>query len=119
MLARPAAVHVGRHAPRDDDRKRHQPEPDRPVYVPIHVALAPDQLPEDDQRYGVVPVVAELPVVFVDQFGDVSEHVGDSYDTVVDAPSSSVIHVIRYWFMYGTPAAGLPSRRFGNAAPPK
>jgi hypothetical protein len=51
----------------------YQPEPDRPVYVPIHVALAPDQLPEDDQRYGVVPVVAELPVVFVDQFADDEE----------------------------------------------
>ena len=51
----------------------YQPEPDRPVYVPIHVALAPDQLPEDDQRFGVVPVVAELPVVFVDQFADDEE----------------------------------------------
>ncbi|MFM7073560.1 MAG: BatA domain-containing protein [Planctomycetota bacterium] len=51
----------------------YQPEPDRPVYVPIHVALAPDQLPEDDQRFGVVPVVAELPVVFVDQYADDEE----------------------------------------------
>jgi hypothetical protein len=51
----------------------YQPEADRPVFVPIHVSLAPDQLPEDDQRFGVVPVVAELPVVFVDQLADDEE----------------------------------------------
>jgi hypothetical protein len=51
----------------------YQPEADRPVFVPIHVSLAPDQLPEDDQRFGIVPVVAELPVVFVDQLADDEE----------------------------------------------
>ena len=51
----------------------YQPEADRPVFVPIHVSLAPDQLPEDDQRFGIVPVVAELPVVFVDQYADDEE----------------------------------------------
>lgn len=33
------------------------------------VSLSPDRLPEDDRRALVVPVVAELPVVFVDQYG--------------------------------------------------
>lgn len=51
----------------------YHPEADRPVFVPIHVSLAPDQLPEDDQRFAVVPVVAELPVVFVDQYADDEE----------------------------------------------
>lgn len=51
----------------------YQPAPDRPAFVPVHATIAPDQLPEDDQRFAIVPVVAELPVVFVDQYADDEE----------------------------------------------
>jgi len=39
-------------------------------YSTVEVSLAPDQLPEDDKRSIVVPVVASLPVVFVDDLGE-------------------------------------------------
>lgn len=45
------------------------PEPGRPALVRASVSIAPDRLPLDDRRFLVVPVVAALPVVFVDQFG--------------------------------------------------
>ncbi|MEX2173585.1 MAG: BatA domain-containing protein [Pirellulaceae bacterium] len=45
------------------------PEPDRPLFVPLRASLAPDRLAADDERHLAVPVVASLPVVFVDQFG--------------------------------------------------
>ena len=45
------------------------PEPDRPVFVPLRARLAPDRLAADDERHLAVPVVASLPVVFVDQYG--------------------------------------------------
>jgi hypothetical protein len=45
------------------------PEPGRAVLVKAAVAIAPDRLPTDDHRYRIVPVVAGLPVVFVDQYG--------------------------------------------------
>jgi hypothetical protein len=45
------------------------PEPGRAAFVRAMVALSPDRLPGDDRRYRVVPVVAGLPVVFVDQYG--------------------------------------------------
>lgn len=44
-------------------------EPGKPVYVPARVSLPPDHLPQDDERWLAVPVVAALPVVFVDQYG--------------------------------------------------
>ena len=44
-------------------------EPGKPAFVAATVALPPDDLPADDQRCLTVPVVAELPVVFVDQYG--------------------------------------------------
>lgn len=44
-------------------------EPGKPVYVPARISLPPDHLPEDDERWLAVPVVAALPVVFVDQYG--------------------------------------------------
>jgi len=37
--------------------------------VKASVALSPDSLPADDVRHLIVPVVAELPVIFVDQLG--------------------------------------------------
>jgi hypothetical protein len=49
------------------------PEPDRPVYVPLRAWLSPDRLAADDERHLAVPVVASLPVVFVDQHGADSE----------------------------------------------
>lgn len=45
------------------------PEPDRPVFVPLKASIAPDRLAADDERFLAVPVVASLPVVFVDQYG--------------------------------------------------
>ena len=45
-------------------------EPGRITSVAVEVALAHDHLPEDDSRAIVVPVVAALPVVFVDQYGE-------------------------------------------------
>jgi hypothetical protein len=48
-------------------------EPGEPVFVPAAIALAPDQLPADDARYLAVPVVAALPVMFVDQYGAAGE----------------------------------------------
>lgn len=51
----------------------YQPEPGRPVSVPVRASITPDRLPADDQRFLVVPVVAALPVVFVDQYSDDEE----------------------------------------------
>jgi len=48
-----------------------QAEPGKPNYVTVEVSIEPpDNLPADDRRYLVVPVVASLPVVFVDQWGN-------------------------------------------------
>jgi len=44
-------------------------EPGRPATATAVVSLSSDSLPADDSRAIVVPVVAALPVVFVDQFG--------------------------------------------------
>jgi len=44
-------------------------EPGRPSFVTAQVSIPNDRLPGDDQRLLVVPVVAALPVVFVDQYG--------------------------------------------------
>jgi hypothetical protein len=44
-------------------------EPGAAVDVPVAATLTADNLPEDDSRCLVVPVVAGLPVVFVDQYG--------------------------------------------------
>jgi hypothetical protein len=45
------------------------PEPDRPAWATAMIVLPEDALPADDRRCLVVPVVAALPVVFVDQYG--------------------------------------------------
>jgi hypothetical protein len=44
-------------------------EPGRPASATAVVRLSSDSLPEDDSRAIVVPVVAALPVVFIDQYG--------------------------------------------------
>jgi len=44
-------------------------EPGRPTFVPAEVSIPHDRLPGDDRRFLMVPVVAALPVVFVDQYG--------------------------------------------------
>ena len=49
------------------------PEPNRPVFVPLKATITPDRLAADDQRFLAVPVVAALPVVFVDQYGPEQE----------------------------------------------
>ena len=45
-------------------------EPGRAAFVAAEVSLPPDRLPLDDRRALAVPVVAAMPVVFVDQYGD-------------------------------------------------
>src|SRR5205823_10898460 len=45
------------------------PEPGQAVFVPLRAAITPDRLPADDERFLAVPVVAALPVVFIDQYG--------------------------------------------------
>jgi hypothetical protein len=45
------------------------PEPGQAVFVSLQAVIAPDRLPMDDQRCLAVPVVAALPVIFIDQYG--------------------------------------------------
>jgi len=47
----------------------YQPESERPLFVPVKATIAPDKLASDDERFLAAPVVAALPVVFVDQYG--------------------------------------------------
>lgn len=47
----------------------YQPVPGQALAVPVRASITPDRLPADDHRSLVVPVVAALPVVFVDQYG--------------------------------------------------
>jgi hypothetical protein len=49
------------------------PEPGQANFISAEVSLPPDHLPQDDRRMLMVPVVAALPVVFVDQYGDDEE----------------------------------------------
>jgi len=51
------------------------PAPDRPVFVTLRASIEPDRLAADDERFLAVPVVAALPVVFVDQYGPNQEDV--------------------------------------------
>lgn len=51
------------------------PEPGKPVFVPIRASISPDRLAADDERFVAVPVVAALPVVFVDQYGPEQEDI--------------------------------------------
>ena len=44
-------------------------EPGQPSFVAAEVSIPPDRLPQDDHRFLMAPVVAALPVVFVDQLG--------------------------------------------------
>jgi hypothetical protein len=59
-------------------------EPGKPYYAVAELSLPPDRLPIDDSRPLVVPVVATLPVVFVDQFGRAEDprrnRYGETYD---------------------------------------
>ena len=59
-------------------------EPGKPAYVTAEVSLPDDfdRLPADNKRFLVVPVLAALPVVFVDQYGPQEEKLhryGDTY----------------------------------------
>ena len=45
------------------------PEPGKPTFVAAEVSIPHDAVAGDDQRFLMVPVVAALPVVFVDQYG--------------------------------------------------
>ncbi|QDU98181.1 BatA domain-containing protein [Lignipirellula cremea] len=47
----------------------YRPEPGQPSLAPVTARLTPDNLPGDDQRHLILPVVAAVPVVFVDQYG--------------------------------------------------
>jgi hypothetical protein len=51
------------------------PEPGSPVYLPLRASITPDRLAADDERFVAVPVVAALPVVFIDQYGPDQEDV--------------------------------------------
>jgi len=44
-------------------------EPGRPLFLPVQVSIQGDRLAGDDSRMLAVPVVASLPVVFIDQYG--------------------------------------------------
>ena len=52
----------------------YQPASERPLFVPVRATIAPDKLAADDERFLSAPVVAALPVVFVDQYGSESEN---------------------------------------------
>ncbi|MBI1374694.1 MAG: VWA domain-containing protein [Phycisphaera sp.] len=41
-----------------------------PLFVPATLEVSADHLPQDDYRTIIVPVVAKVPVLFVDQFGE-------------------------------------------------
>ncbi len=81
------------------------PEPGRAVFVRAMVSLTPDRLTADDRRFRVVPVVAGLPVVFVDQYGASEDprhsRYGETYHlrrllaprTAVDEAVGQLIHV--------------------------
>lgn len=49
------------------------PDPGRPAFSKVHVTIPPDRLATDDQRFLVAPVLASVPVVFVDQYGAADE----------------------------------------------
>ncbi|MBW8883773.1 MAG: BatA domain-containing protein, partial [Planctomycetia bacterium] len=49
------------------------PEPGQAVFVPLQATIGPDRLPADDQRCLAIPVVAALPVIFIDQYGEGEE----------------------------------------------
>lgn len=49
------------------------PEPGQAVYVPLRVSVTHDNLPIDDERFLVVPVVSALPVLFIDEYSDDQE----------------------------------------------
>ncbi|MGY8767165.1 MAG: BatA domain-containing protein [Pirellulales bacterium] len=48
-------------------------EPGKPAFVPVEVSIAPDRLHLDDSRSLIVPVVAALPVLFIDERSDSEE----------------------------------------------
>ncbi|PHS00921.1 MAG: hypothetical protein COA78_23385 [Blastopirellula sp.] len=48
-------------------------EPGKPVFVPVEVAISPDRLHSDDSRSLIVPVVAALPVLFIDELSNSEE----------------------------------------------
>ena len=51
-----------------------QPDPGRPPFVPVKVSIEePDRLAADDSFYLMVPVVAALPVAFLDQLSPADE----------------------------------------------
>lgn len=47
----------------------YQPDSSHPIFVPVKATIAPDKLVADDERFLAAPVVASLPVVFIDQYG--------------------------------------------------
>lgn len=49
------------------------PSPNRPAFAPLRAVITPDRLAADDERSLLVPVVAALKVVFVDQFSATEE----------------------------------------------
>ncbi len=54
-------------------------EPGQPQFVPVSVQLTADRLVEDDSRHLIVPVVAALQVVFIDEYGGEEDPKGGKY----------------------------------------
>ena len=54
-------------------------DPGRAVYALASVSIPPDRLNADDIRWLAVPVVAALPVVFVDELGDTESPANQQY----------------------------------------
>lgn len=49
------------------------PSEGQPEYVPVKVTISPDNLVADNERHLIVPVVASVPVLFIDQLSDDEE----------------------------------------------
>lgn len=49
------------------------PTAGQPAFVPVMASVSADNLVADNERQLIVPVVASLPVVFIDQYNDSSE----------------------------------------------
>ena len=80
------------------------PAPGQIHWSSAKVAIPPDRLEIDDARYLVVPVVAALPVIFVDQYGETEDaarnRLGETHQLRAllapqDVPGQTQTHLIR------------------------
>ncbi len=100
-------------------------EPGRPAYSLVAASISSDQLPEDDYRPLVVPVLAALPVVFIDQHGGPGEdpqrnRVGETYAlrrllapvTSREQAQRELVHVRHATFDHLMRSVGGPAESF-------